>query len=193
MMPGTAKRGPQIFGGYPLRNFGFNLAFNLGSGTPYTRNALPNRADVQFGVNSNSQVDGTVFGSRLPFNFRFDLRVDKEFYFTLGGRRTGDGTDGASAPEQTIRQNSRERQFSLNVYLLMLNMLNRANVLGVYAFSGLPDNAGFLETPQGQVVIDSEGGNGDEQAFVDQWRAREKNPNNFSQPLRLRLGVNFSF
>lgn len=172
------KPGPKIGKVYPLKDFGITLNFNLGSGTPYTRNAIPNQADVQFGVNSTTQVQGSPFGSRLPFNYRFDLRLDKDIFFRLGGAKDESGAKIGGRPA------------SLNVYIVFLNLLNTRNVINVYQYTGLPDNAGFLETDLGQSVAESQV---DPDAFVEQYRIKENNPNNFGQARRIRLGLAFTF
>ena len=78
------KRGPRIGNVYPLNNFGISTTFNVASGRPFTRSSIPNQADVQFGVNSTSQVQGNPLGSRLPWTYTVDLRVDRDFVFKLG-------------------------------------------------------------------------------------------------------------
>jgi hypothetical protein len=181
---GPSHKGPKIGNIYPLRNFGASLTFNLGSGTPFSRNALPNQADVQYGVNATSQVQGTAFGSRLPFNFRTDLRINREFYLKFASRAAA-GEDGSPA------LNTRERGLSIDVYMVFLNLFGTKNVLGVYQYSGLPDNSGFLESPQGAVAIQSYGI--DRQAFIDQFRVKERTPGNYSLPRRIRLGLLLSF
>jgi hypothetical protein len=151
----------------------------MGSGAPFTRNALPNPADVQFGVNAANQVQGTAFGNRLPFNYRFDLRLDKDFYLNVGKKSDADG--------KLVKEG---RPFFLNVYAVFLNVLNTQNILSVYGFSGLPDDSGFLNTDIGTALIQSQI---DPTAFVDQYEAKQQNPNNFSLPRRIRVGVTFSF
>jgi len=180
--PGApGKKGPRIGNIYPLRNFGASLTFNLASGRPYTRNSLPNLAEVQFGVNSTSQVDGTAFGSRLPFNFRADLRLDKDFYLKFGGRN-----------EEGTLENTREsKSLYFNVYAAILNVLDIRNVVGVYANTGEPDNSGILESAVGQQTVQNVAL--DQDAFVDQFRAKEQNPNNFSLPRQIRLGITLNF
>lgn len=184
--PGKYLNGPG-FGGndstgkriYPLKNFGANLTFNLGSGTPYTRNSLPNTADVQFGINPNNQTAGTPMGSRLPFNIRFDLRLDKDFFF--GGKEKVNEETG---------QKSKTREYSLNVHIICLNLLNTKNVIGVYTYSGLPDNNGFLQSAVGQQTISTQFSPA---SFVDLYTIKSNSPFNFSLPRRLRLGMIFNF
>lgn len=167
---------------YPLKNFGVNLTFNLGSGTPYTRNSLPNSADVQFGINANNQVKGTPFGSRLPFNYRFDLRIDRDFI--IGGKET-EITEGENKGKIT-----KSHEYSINVYLLILNVLGTKNINSVYTYSALPNDNGYLNTAVGQQTISSQI---DQQSFVDLYRIRANAPGNYTLPRRFRVGVIFNF
>lgn len=158
---------------YPLKNFGFNLTGNLGSGTPYSRNSVVTPS-VSSGQNIVNQLAGSPNGSRRPWTYRVDLRADKQFLF--GGTRKEDG--------------SKSRAYSLNVYLTVLNLLDTRNVISVYRFTGLPDDDGYLTSDIGQQDIQVQI---DPEAFVDQYRVRLENPNNFSLPRRIRLGMLFNF
>ncbi|MEO0469672.1 MAG: hypothetical protein AAF206_08640 [Bacteroidota bacterium] len=159
---------------YPLKNFGVNLTGYIGSGTPFTRNsvAIPS---VQSGVNLVNQIDGTPNGARRPWQFRADLRADKSFIFG-GGKKKEDG--------------SISRGFDVNVYITVLNLFDTRNVVSVYRFTGLPEDDGYLESGSGQQDIVTQI---DPQSFVDQYRLRLQNPNNFSLPRRIRLGLLMSF
>ena len=170
--PGIGKTNPF----YPLKNTGMNITFNVGSGTPYSRNSLPNTADVQFGINSNSQIAGTAFGSRLPFQFRMDLRFDKDF--VIGKPKSGAHVN---------------RRYAFNAYLLILNVLDTKNILSVYEYSGLPNDNGFLTTGQGQQTIDRQAQQYGAVSFVDQYTMKMRNPDNYSLPRRFRFGVTFNF
>lgn len=187
---GRDNRGPALSLGektiYPLSNAGANMTFYMGSGTPYSVNALANNADVQTGINQNIQLDGTPNGSRLPPQVRIDFKVDKSF--VLGGKDKTDAdgkvmTDGKGNTLQT-------RAFDFNVYLQLLNALNTRNVLNVYKTSGLPDDDGYLSTGVGQQQV-AAAIDGD--AFTYLYTLKMQNPNNFSLPRRIRLGVQFSF
>jgi outer membrane receptor protein involved in Fe transport len=171
------NRGPAINIGertiYPLRDFGANMTLQLGSGTPYTKNAIA-VPSVTSGVNIVNQIQGTPNGARLPWQFRMDLQVDKSFM--AGGKVKDDGT--------------KSRVYDFNVYLLMLNALNTQNIRGVYRYTGLPDDDGFLSSDSGNQFVLTRI---DPVAFVDQYQARVNNPNNFTIPRRIRLGVRFNF
>ncbi|MEL7401413.1 MAG: hypothetical protein AAFN68_12700, partial [Pseudomonadota bacterium] len=171
---------------YPLANAGANATFYLGSGTPYSVNALANPADVQTGVNQQIQLDGTPNGSRLPGQVRLDLRIDKDL--VLGGKEKLDGqgnvmTDGKG-------NSITSRRYAVNVYLLVLNALNTRNVLNVYKTSGLPDDDGFLSTGVGQQAVAAAI---DPTSFTYLYQLKMQNPNNFSLPRRIRLGLQLSF
>ena len=158
---------------YPLKDFGANAVVYLGSGIPFTKNsvAIPS---VASGVNLVNQIEGTPNGARQPWTYRIDLRLDKRF--SLGGALKDDGT--------------RASIYDFNIYLQLLNALNTLNVRSVYRFTGLPDDDGYLSSDAGNQDILSQI---DPVSFVDHYSARVQNPNNFTLPRRIRLGLLFNF
>jgi hypothetical protein len=157
---------------HPLNNFGVNLNMRMGSGTPYTQNALP--LTLQSGVSQLSQTLGVPNGARKPATFSADMRVDKSF--DIGGKKKEEG--GVT------------HMYSVNVYLLALNVFNNANVVGLYRYTGSASDDGYLQSAIGQQAIISQA---DPNSFIDLYTARMRNPDNFSSPRRLRLGVEFNF
>ncbi|MCB0853461.1 MAG: hypothetical protein KDD63_14645 [Bacteroidetes bacterium] len=119
-------------------------------------------------------VQGTPNGARKPWQFRMDLRFDKSFVI---GNKPKEGGGFSKA-------------YDFNVYLLMLNALDTRNVIGVYRYTGLPDDDGFLASDGGQQRIVTQV---DPTAYVDQYTLRVQNPSNYSIPRRIRLGVQFNF
>jgi outer membrane receptor protein involved in Fe transport len=187
---GEDNRGPGITLGektiYPLANAGANLTFYLGSGTPYSVNSLANAADVQSGINQNIQLAGTPNGSRLPWQMRFDVKIDKDFI--LGGKTKldGDGNEVKDAKGNAVQK----KEYAFNIYLQLLNALNTRNVLNVYKTSGLPQDDGYLQTGVGQQAINAAI---DGDAFTYLYTLRMQNPGNYSLPRRIRLGVQLNF
>lgn len=163
----------------PLENAGFSLTFTGGSGLPYSRSTQVSSsvANTPFSV---SPLQGSINGSRLPWQFNIDLRVYKQFTFNYGGTKK-DGVKG--------RVNAREG--NAEVYLLVNNLFNFKNVIGVYRYTGNADDDGFLTNEQTQTYISSI--IPDEQAFRTLYSMGVNNPYNFSQPRRIRLGVSFNF
>lgn len=162
---GKAYDGPVLFGQNILGRTGLNLILNGSSGTPYSRQDNPT-PEGQFGVRSSSNLEGTVNGSRLPWNYRLDARLDKDIKMPFG-----------------------DDNF-LNVYMLFQNLLNTRNVLSVYGFTGSPSDDGFVTSGQGQEVVEVQT---DIPGFLDQYAIKVNNPNNFSIPRRIRLGVIMNF
>lgn len=145
-----------------LSNTGFTLTVNGGSGTPYSRSS-------RVGVN---QLWGSVNGSRLPWQFRLDLRVDKDFMLALG------------------KDKENKRDTYLNVYFQILNLLNTKNILRVYRYTGNPDDDGYLAASEFQAEIEAQT---DPQSYRDLYAIYINNPANYSLPRRVRFGVIFNF
>ncbi len=163
----------------PLENAGFSLTFTGGSGLPYSRSTQV-ASTVSTTPFSVSPLQGSINGSRLPWQFNIDLRVYKQFFFNYGGTKK-EGVPG--------RVNAKEG--NVEVYLLVNNLFNFRNVIGVYRYTGNADDDGFLTSEQTQTYISSILPS--EQSFRDLYSMGVNSPYNFSQPRRIRLGVSFNF
>ena len=153
-----------------LSNTGFSLQVNGGSGTPYTASRTVS-SPISGG---NNLLAGTYNGSRIPASFRFDLRVDKDFNFTLGGKKEG----------------SKGRDAYMNVYLQVLNLLNSKNITDVYPATGNANDDGYLSAPEWQREINSQI---DPQAFIQMYSLIVNSGYNYSMPRHIRLGLSFNF
>ena len=153
-----------------LSNTGFNLSVNGGSGTPFTAS----RTVTSPISGGNNLLQGTYNGSRIPASFRFDLRVDKDFDFTVG-KKEGE---------------SKGREFSMNVYLQVLNLLNSKNITGVYSATCNPNDDGYLSAPEWQREINSQV---DPQAYIQMYSLYVNNGGFYSMPRHIRVGLSFNF
>lgn len=162
------KEGPEVFGKRIFENVGFNLTSDIGSGTPFTRNAGTPQARIP--SVGNSLISGQVNSSRLPWQYRFGFRVDKSW---------------------TFKSESKNTYKSLNAYLYIQNLLDTRNVQTVYAFTGSPTDDGFLESGIGIQYINTSVQN--QVSFVDVYNMALQNPDVFSLPRRIRLGLAFTF
>ena len=152
-----------------LSNTGFSLTVNGGSGTPYTASRTVS-SPISGG---NNLLEGTYNGSRIPASFRFDLRVDKDFDFTVGQKEGKAGRDAY-----------------VNVYVQVLNLLNSKNIKNVYAATGNPDDDGYLSAPEWQREIQSMI---DPQAYIEMYSLYVNAGGNYSQPRQIRLGMSINF
>jgi outer membrane receptor protein involved in Fe transport len=151
-----------------LEEAGANIVIIGGSGVPYSKQR---NITKEGGFASEAAVlDGTLNGSRLPWQVNMDAKLDKYFDLEWG------------------REN--KKRASLNVYLQVLNVLNTLNVTGVYGATGNPDDDGYLNDPGAQQGIISLN---DEQAFRELYTLKVNNPGNFSLPRQIRLGLMLNF
>lgn len=157
-----------------LQSFGVNAQVRANSGSPYTRQLNANATAIGGGT---SNILGSVNGSRRPWQFRVDMRIERTFDLT-GKEKEKNGVK--VKPFQSY----------LNVYFQILNLFNTANVISVYRKTGNPEDDGYLSAAENQVGIS---GQIDEQAFRDQYAIKVNNPNNYSTPRQIRLGLAWNF
>ncbi|MCK4568786.1 MAG: carboxypeptidase-like regulatory domain-containing protein [Bacteroidales bacterium] len=150
-----------------LNNSGLSMTLTGGSGTPYTRSR-----NIYSQISGGTRLlQGTYYGSRLPWQFRMDVRIDKDIPLTMG---KGDNP----------------RKGNLNIYFSINNVLNTKNVMGVYPATGNPDDDGYLAAPEWQREINEQL---DSQSFRDLYSILVNYPGNYSAPRTIRFGVIFNF
>jgi len=165
---GKDYNGPVWFDKKVFEEAGVNIVFIGGSGLPYSKQRKITQ-DGAFG-SENSVLLGTLNGSRLPWQFNIDAKVDKNFDLKWG-RET-------------------KRTALLTVYFQILNVLNTKNVVSVYSMTGNPDDDGYLNHPESQSTI---AGLNDEESFRMMYALKINNPGNYSAPRRIRLGLMLNF
>jgi hypothetical protein len=164
---GKAYDGPKIAGLDVFANTGINLNVIAVSGQPFTRNSNP----APLGGNG---FLGSINGSRQPWTFSMDMRIDKSF--TINTSKTSNkGVEG-------------------NIYLRVQNVLDARNVRGVFGYTGDPENDGYLLSEFGQDRIsDIQASGKDVDAFLDAYSWRLVSPGNYFFPRRIYLGVIFNY
>jgi hypothetical protein len=169
---GESYDGPVAnFGGKERQLFaemGFNLIANLGSGTPYTASTIATPITGEI----SPSTEGSINGSRLPWQFNMDMNIDKNFTLNFGG-------EGEAA-----------KSVNLNVYLWIGNVLNSQNINSVYRFTGVSNDDGYLAAAQYQPLIESQT---NPDSFRNYYQMYTNNPFNLGVPRTLRLGVKFDF
>lgn len=178
---GKDYRGPEAsWAKMIFENFGGNLVFRAGSGLPYTRqeNVTSGNGDnssaVIFTMNQRATMKGKLNGSNLPWQYRMDLRFDKNIEL-IWSKGEGDNKGKSS---------------NLNIYLVVLNALNTKNIINLYRYTGDPDDDGYLAAPENQNLIANQV---DPQSFRDLYMSKIANPEHYSIPRRVRIGVVLNF
>lgn len=158
-------KGPMLFGKEIFKFTSINIIANTYSGGPYT----PTTRAVQIGAVDRAQIKGVPFGARLPWQYNFDLNFTKGFELTRSGAKN-------------------PIQFS--VFLWVNNVLNTWNVLGVFPFTGQPNDDGFLNSQNGQLLVKTQV---DAQSYTDLYRLfLNSQTGNWNAPRTIRLGVRFN-
>lgn len=151
-----------------LQDVGANFIFRLGSGTPYTRYISPTP------IGGRTNILGSLNGSNMPWQFRTDFRLDKNIELTWG-KKDADSRKTAN----------------LNIYLQVLNLFNSKNILGVYSYTGDPDDDGYLSSSL--AASGPLKNNPSPSAFSDQYNVYLNNPSNYARPRTIRIGVMLDF
>lgn len=157
-----------------FENVGFNLTFQAGSGTPYSRQSNVTQV-LADGIAQRSITLGALNGSNLPWTYRMDLKIDKNISITWKSEKDG------QAP----------RVGNLNVFISFLNLLNTQNVIGVYRYTGSFTDDGFLASPLGQTTIAAAN---DPTSYTDLYNLKAQNNTAFyTIPRSIRLGFFLDF
>ena len=163
-------KGPIVADKHILQNAGVNFIFRTRSGEPYTRYTQP--------VSVANTVDGQVNGSRLPWHFWLDMRIDKDFALSFNKKNS----------EVTKPR----RELYINAFVLITNVLNTRDILGVDGYTGRTDDNGYLTHPQGTQSVRNQF---NAQSYIDLYSANLIGIGNdrLNLPRRINLGLNFNF
>lgn len=167
--PRTKKslyKGP-ILGGKEIFKFtSINIIANAYSGAPYTPTTRP----VQIGAVDRAQIKGVPFGARLPWQNTIDINITKGFQLNRPGK---------------------ENPLLLNVFVWCQNVLNTMNVNGVFPYTGQAMDDGFLNSQQGQLLVNNQI---DAQSFTDLYKIfLNSQTGQLGGPRTLRVGVRMNF
>ncbi len=158
--------GPVIADKHIFENMGLNFTFRARSGEPYTK---------YLNVVSNT-IQGGVQQSRLPWHYMLDARLEKQFDIYIGRKKD----EGASA----------KKPLGLMAFMYVTNILNTRDVLGVYNYTGRPDDNGYLTSANGQQVMNNQI---NPQGYYDLYSISMQNPGYLNNPRRINLGIQLNF
>ena len=167
---GKDYNGPILFGKQIFSRTGTNIQLTAGSGEPYSAQRAVTGQGFMQPVGA-SILDGSINGSRLPWQYRLDMRFDKDFELKVG-------------------KGDKKKPIMVNVYAQILNVLDVQNIVNVYRATGNADDDGYLTDATFEQDIVSQR---DEQAFRELYRMRINSPFNYNLPRRTRLGVLVNF
>jgi outer membrane receptor protein involved in Fe transport len=164
---GDAKtyNGPKIGDLNLFADAGINFNISAVSGRPYTRRNVVR----QFG---GAGFKGAINGSRLPWTFNMDMRVDKRFAVNV----------------------TSEKKMFFNAYLRVQNVFDIRNVRNVFPFTGDPEDDGYLISSFGTDTVDQiNSQNRSEESYLAAYNWRLDSFSNFTLPRRIYLGLIMDF
>ncbi len=159
--------GPVLGNSQILKNTGFNLQIIGGSGEPYNPQSNFTSAAL-FNNVPNPLQKGAINSARLPWTFRFDFVLDRDFVLSMNSGK----------------------EIYLNAYAQILNLLNARNINGVYRATGNPDDDGYLNSALGREFTREQNS---PLAFVEYYNMKLWDPVNWQLPRRIRLGLRVNF
>lgn len=164
---GKDYNGPILFGKKILQSAGFNALLSAGSGTPYSKQSNITQ-EAAFGINDRSTLEGTIYGSRLPWQSRVSAKINKEFEIKWNDKKSS----------------------HVNVYFQVQNLFNAKNIISVYRATGNPDDDGYLTASASQNEINTMN---NPESFIDLYKIKVNNPSHYSLPRMMNLGLTISF
>ena len=159
--------GPVWFGKNVFANAGVNVMFNAGSGTPYSKQSNVTQ-NATYLNSERSTVQGRLNGSRLPWQFRMNAKINKEFDIKWSDKKSS----------------------SVNVYVQVQNLLNAKNIINVYRATGNANDDGYLTNEGAQNTIAAKN---DEEAYRYLYSLAVNDPSNYSLPRMWRAGLSVTF
>jgi len=160
-----------------LENSGISLMFSAASGMPYSRSSTVYSV---YGWGGESRLQGIVNGANMPWIFQCDLRLEKAFMFDMVSKKKTDESG-----------KKKSKSGYLNIYVDFQNLLNIKNVIDVYDYTGNPTDDGYLASSlfmsnASSLVLPLA-------SAMNYYEMVISDPYNYSQPFRVKLGLQFYF
>jgi len=162
--------GPVVAGRHILQRAGVDFIVRTRSGEPYTR-----YTDAQ-----GSTVIGGLNGSRLPWHFGVDMRIDKDFAINNLSKKSQNAPAGVKA----------KRPLFLRAILQVNNLLQTREILNVYGYTGRPDDDGYLNSAYGQQRVPLQN---NPISYYQMYQININNPNNLNYARTIAVGLEFNF
>jgi hypothetical protein len=120
-----------------------------------------------------------VNGARLPWHYNVDLKIDKDFALNFG-KKNANAEPGIKVM----------RPLSLNAFILIQNLLNTRDILGVYGYTGKPDDNGYLASATGQHFVQQQT---DPASYSALYNVAYNDPGHYNLPRQIYIGLQLNF
>jgi hypothetical protein len=163
---GKDYNGPVWFGANVFENAGANIMLSAGSGTPYSKQSNITQ-EATYGISEQTTLEGSLYGSRLPWQSRMSAKINKEFEIKWSDKKSS----------------------HINVYVQVQNLFNAKNIISVYRATGNPDDDGYLTSSAAQNNIAAKN---NEESFRYLYSLAVNNPSHYSLPRMWRAGLSLN-
>ena len=161
--------GPTIKGKPVFQNMGVDFIAKARSGEPYTRYTDALQTTVVGGVN----------GSRLPWHYGLDMRLDKDFALT-NAKKKADLMKGLKP----------RKPMYLKAIFQVNNLLQTKDILGVYGFTGKPNDNGYLTSSFGKQYVPQQI---NPQSYSDMYSIYYNDPTHYNYARTISFALEFNF
>ena len=169
-----------------LENTGVNFIVTARSGRPYSKQGNVTQT-VGVGIRQSAVLKGTMNGSRYPWIYNVNMRLDRDFFF-YKKKKDKEGNYMKNEEGDYIREQA--PGIYLNAYVWVVNLFDIRNVAYLYRYTGDPNDDGFISSSEGIIAVEQATLS---QAFYDQYMIKVNSPSNYSSPRRIRLGLILNF
>ena len=164
--------GPVVKGRHIFENAGLNLIARTRSGEPYTR-----MANAQ-----GNTIIGGIAGSRLPWHFGMDARLNKDFTFSFGKKPAANSGEIVGLKPARVHY--------LSAFIFVQNLLNTREIMGVYGYTGRPDDNGWLSSSFGKQFVPQQV---EPLSFTDLYKIANNGVGNYNYARTISLGLEYNF
>ncbi|UCD63446.1 MAG: TonB-dependent receptor [Candidatus Zixiibacteriota bacterium] len=157
--------GPRLGEIHPLENFGVNVLVTAASGLPYSPSEVYNEVTLAASAPTAEAPRNSNYG---PWTFSIDLKAEKTF--NVSG-------------------------YKIVPFVWVKNLLDRDNALTVYESTGRPNTTNWLASEPGLEFLDTYGEVQEETGLAgeEMYNLKEANPQNYSNPRQIFVGLRVAF
>ena len=163
--------GPLVGGSHIFENAGVDFVARARSGEPYTAYTEPD--------NVNHTLIGGVNGSRMPWHYGLDMKIDKDIRLSFGKKHTDEASGVKVRAVKYVR-----------AYIFVQNLLNIQDITGVYGYTGKPNDDGYLTSSYGQQAVPQQV---NPKSFVALYNLYVNDPSHYNYARTINFGLQFSF
>ena len=163
--------GPLVGGYHIFENAGVDFIARARSGEPFTRYTVPD--------NVGKSVIGGVNGSRLPWHYGMDMRIDKDIKLSFLQKHAADKDGVKVKPTRFIK-----------AYIFVQNLFNIQDITGVYGYTGKPGDDGYLASAFGQTYVPQQI---NPKSFAALYSIYANDPSHYNYARTINFGLEFNF